>query len=468
MLSRKFGAVPKVPSDGTSPQVYPSVRHGRRMHNSLSALSLFMPLAGYIIPGLQILSLSFRVDAKDVFAHFMVQNSYSYTKSDWAADISAAQAIGIDGFALNTAVDSYEQTKYPDAFAAAQAADFDLFISFDMTYEWETTDMVNLVKQYASSSNYYKWEGKPLVSTFGGDSDSNDFWTTFKIDLANAGISISLAPAFVDYREPDEATQMFSNFTAIDGFFNWWSWPADENANLTTDTDLAYKKALSSAGRSGPYIMSVSPWQFKELGDGQDWVEQCDTLWEYRWKQAIHDVEPDIVEILTWNDYGESHYISDINPIVNLGDLAPLYVNGFDHSGWRTMAKYYISWFKNGTAPAIEEDKVIYWYRVHPKSITCSQGALPRNSQFPEDAVFAFSMLKSSANISLTIGESTTTYDSGKGVAIGSVPFSQKDGQKPVIKIMRDGQTVKSGTGSKTINTTNCDYYNFNTFVGVV
>lgn len=31
--------------------------------------------------------------------------------------------------------------------------------------------------------------------------------------------------------------------------------PADENANLTTDTDLAYKKALSAAGRTGPYIM---------------------------------------------------------------------------------------------------------------------------------------------------------------------------------------------------------------------
>lgn len=50
--------------------------------------------------------------------------------------------------------------------------------------------------------------------------------------------------------------------------------------------------------------LAVSPWQFKELGDGQDWVEQCDTLWKYRWEQAVHDVEPDIIEILTWNDYG--------------------------------------------------------------------------------------------------------------------------------------------------------------------
>ncbi|KAJ3873827.1 glycoside hydrolase family 71 protein [Lentinula edodes] len=426
-----------------------------------------MHLLNQAVLGLQFLFLTSLSNAEDVFAHFMVQNSYSYTKADWAADIAAAQAIGIDGFALNTAVDSYEQTKYPDAFAAAEAVDFDLFISFDMTYEWEAADMVSLVKSYATSSSYYQWEGKPLVSTFGGDSDANDFWNTFKTTLANEGISISLAPAFIDYRDPDEAAQMFSNFVAIDGFFNWWSWPADENANLTTDTDLAYKKALSAAGRTGPYIMSVSPWQFKELGDGQDWVEQCDTLWKYRWEQAVHDVEPDIIEILTWNDYGESHYIGDINPVVNLGDLAPLYVNGFDHSGWRMIAEHYITFYKNGSAP-ITEDRVVYWYRVYPNSITCSQGQLPRNSPFPEDAVFAFTMLTAAAHITLTVGESTTTFLAQEGVGIGSVPFSKTDGQKPEIKIVRNGQTVKSGTGSKAISTTSCDYYNFNPFVGVV
>lgn len=56
-------------------------------------------------------------------------------------------------------------------------------------------------------------------------------------------------------------------------------------------------------------LVAVSPAQFKELGGGNDWVELSDTLWKYRWEQAINDVKPDIVEIVTWNDYGESHYI---------------------------------------------------------------------------------------------------------------------------------------------------------------
>jgi glucan endo-1,3-alpha-glucosidase len=49
---------------------------------------------------------------------------------------------------------------------------------------------------------------------------------------------------------------------------------------------------------------AISPWQFKDIGsDG--WVQLSDTLIKYRWEQAINTVKPDIVEIITWNDYGE-------------------------------------------------------------------------------------------------------------------------------------------------------------------
>lgn len=83
-------------------------------------------------------------------------------------------------------------------------------------------------------------------------------------------------------------------------------------------------------------------------------MELGDTLWNYRWVQAIQEVKPDIIEIgasgvkssgqclfllillVTWNDYGEmdlifiplslsviriaeSHYIGDINPNVDPG-----------------------------------------------------------------------------------------------------------------------------------------------------
>lgn len=116
----------------------------------------------------------------------------------------------------------------------------------------------------------------------------------------------------------------------------------------------------------------------------------------------------------------------------------------------------------------LQEDQVIYWYRVYPKSIACSQGALPRNSDFPADAVFAFSLLKSAGTIRLTVGDSTASFDAPAGVALGSVPFSTVDAQSPVVEIVRNGTTVKNGTGAKAISTSSCDYYNFNPLVGIV
>ncbi|KAK7464127.1 hypothetical protein VKT23_006291 [Stygiomarasmius scandens] len=405
-------------------------------------------------------------NAQKVFAHFMAQNSFSYTQSDWASDIAAAQAVGIDGFALNVAVDNYEVDKIVDAFAAAEAAsNFQLFFSFDMNYQWAQSDMVSLVSAHASSPSMFRWNNAVLVSTFNGEDRGDPFWVSFKDSLASQGIEVSFAPAFIGFRDPGRSQELVNTFTSIDGFFNWWSWPADVADDLTTDTDLAYQSAVSS--KSGPYIMSVSPWQFKELGGDQDWVEQSDRLWKYRWEQAINGVKPDLVEIVTWNDYGESHYIADINPKVDLGTLAPNYVNGFEHGPWRIMAEYYISWFKNGSPPAVETDTVVFWYRAHPKSVTCSGGDRPRNSDFPADAIFAWSLLTSPATISLDVGSNHAEFDAGTGVGIGSVPFPSEDSQIPFVQIIRNSVSVKSIHGSMFI-TNACSYYNFNPWVGVL
>lgn len=61
----------------------------------------------------------------------------------------------------------------------------------------------------------------------------------------------------------------------------------------------------------------------------------------------------DLNGTVTWNDYGESHYISDINPNVDLGTQAPFYVDGFVHSNWRDVAQYYIKWFTSGSQPTL-------------------------------------------------------------------------------------------------------------------
>jgi glucan endo-1,3-alpha-glucosidase len=98
------------------------------------------------------------------------------------------------------------------------------FHSFDMSYSWASSDMVNIFNAHASSSAMYKWNSHPLVSTFSGKANGNSFYAGFKSSLASLGHNISFAPAFIDYRDPTQAKQVLSDFPSVDGFFNWWSW----------------------------------------------------------------------------------------------------------------------------------------------------------------------------------------------------------------------------------------------------
>lgn len=94
----------------------------------------------------------------------------------------------------------------------------------------------------------------------------------------------------------------------VDGLFSFDAWP-DGATNLTTEGDKAFQAAL--AGKA--YMMPVSPWFFTNLPGfaGKNWIWRGDGLWETRWKQ-VAEVQPEFVQILTWNDYGESHYIGPV------------------------------------------------------------------------------------------------------------------------------------------------------------
>jgi glucan endo-1,3-alpha-glucosidase len=58
-------------------------------------------------------------DAKYVWAHHIVGNTYPYTKDTWMADIRLASANGIDGFMLNIGTDSWQPARVADAYTAA-------------------------------------------------------------------------------------------------------------------------------------------------------------------------------------------------------------------------------------------------------------------------------------------------------------------------------------------------------------
>ena len=114
-----------------------------------------------------------------------------------------------------------------------------------------------------------------------------------------------------------------------------------------------------------------------------------------------------------------------------------------------------------------QNDQVVFWYRPHPKGVSCSQGEPPRNSQYPADAVIALALLSSPATIMLDIGSKHFQWNAPAGSSTGSVPFPPEDGQIPYLQIVRNGIKTRDGYGSVYV-TNACSIYNFNPFVGVI
>ena len=62
----------------------------------------------------------------------MIGTINSYTTQDWTKDIKAAQAAGINAFALNCANEQQTVKQIPLAYQTAESLNFKVFLSFDM------------------------------------------------------------------------------------------------------------------------------------------------------------------------------------------------------------------------------------------------------------------------------------------------------------------------------------------------
>ncbi|KAK3067551.1 hypothetical protein LTR53_015524 [Teratosphaeriaceae sp. CCFEE 6253] len=393
------------------------------------------------------------VAAQSVFAHVIVGNTASYDVAQWTADIQLAASYHIDGLVLNIAT-PYSGATATQLSYAFQAADtlstshaFKLLLSFDYLGgtdgAWIDTDMIGILKTYGPKHTYFHVDGKPMVSTFEGPSNSNiQDWTYIN----------SSVPGGV-YFVPDWTSLGPSGFSTdlVDGAFSWDMWP-DGPTNISTAADSAWAGWLKPAGKS--YMMGVSPWFYTDLPTyNKAWVWRGDDMWWRRWQQTL-DILPDFVEIVTWNDYGEAHYVRPIyHPGVpnTRGANATAYVDGYSHQAWLRTLPYQIAAYKHAfdpvnPAPEIADDKIVYWYRTAPAKAgktqatgnNCKSDVNPFGyqtcydvSEILEDGIFAIVLAKQdvTAKIAIGGGEPTVFTRLKTGINFISRPFSGEVGK---------------------------------------
>ncbi|KAI0778002.1 glycoside hydrolase family 71 protein [Irpex lacteus] len=330
---------------------------------------------------------------KLVFAHFIVGNTYNYTVDSW----KAASSKGIDAFALNVGSDPWEPSQVANAFAAATAlkTPFKLFMSFDMTsLSCNSAPDADLLKAYISSyrnhANQQKINGKVLLSTFAGSDccfgqDTVDDGWTFAIKSgANVGGTYFIPAWFID-------PLTFPQYKVLDGAFAWNSgWPlTDSDIDFHQDKD--YLDGLP--GRS--YMAASSPWFYTHYNTKNFIWRPDDWLLANRWEAIVANrTSIDFVEVNTWNDYGESHYIGPIEA----------WVDGYDHTPWLDLYKYYIAAYKTGTYPHITTDRTFVWGRTYPVDVVATADTLPKPDHYTwtDDYIWAVMLLKTPATLSST------------------------------------------------------------------
>lgn len=388
-----------------------------------------------------------------------------------------AKAAGIDAFALNIGIDSYTGDQLSYAYQSAANNGMHVFISFD--FNWYTTSQTSeigqLIKTYGGQPAQLKVDGKIFVSSFQGDGLDLDAVASAS---GFARTSLFFAPNF----EPQNAG-------SADALFNWMAWPnngnnkaPDANNNLTVSNgDQTYTGALGGK----PYMAPVSAWFSTHYGPevsfSKNWVFPSDLLWFQRWTEIL-SLAPQFLEIISWNDYGESHYVGPLSsPHVDDGNSK--WVNDMPHDGFLEMAKPYIAAFKAGSKTVdsyIESDQLIYWYRPTLKSASCDSTDTCRNPSpasnpnyftgkpngydTMEDSVFVVALLKSSGSVSVTSGSNSQTFTANAGPNAFQVPMGVG---KQSFSLTRNGQTILSGDSLKDISSDCiCGIYNFNAYVG--
>ncbi|KAK3401772.1 glycoside hydrolase [Sordaria brevicollis] len=374
---------------------------------------------------------------KMVFAHYMLGLTVNHTAKDWDDEIRAAKECGIDGFALNTGPqDHWLNEQLALAYQAAErAGGFVLFISFDFAFDWPVQQVIDLINRFKYSPAQCIVDGRPFVSTFEGPQWA-DNWPLVR----QATGDIFLVPDWASLGPHGVAQKL----AYIDGAFSWDAWPKGCNHKMGPDEDLMYLEALQiekpgifgTPNNKHKYMMGVSPYFYTNLPQwNKNWYCSSESLWYDRWQQIL-EVQPDFVEIITWNDYGESSYIYDPHRDDQVVPGADTYVKGYSHDAYRAILPHFIQAYKQGKTKAKPrenlEDVAIAWYRRTPASAghhgetVWGQGGDALAAHGAKDVISVVAITKEENTVTVTLGDGQPReFQTVRGSSYFEIPFDE-------------------------------------------
>jgi len=245
---------------------------------------------------------------------------------------------------------------------------------------------------------------------------------------------------------------------------------------MTTFVDASYMQTLNASGK--PYMMPVSPWFYTNLpGYDKNWLWRGDDTWYQRWQQVWY-LQPEFVEIISWNDFGESHYIGPLDnssfDAFTVGQAPFNYAQDMPHDGWRDLLPFMIDTYKNGRH-LITDERLVVWYRTSLAG-DCSNGNTTGNTasqlqleftpeDVSQDRLFFTALLSDYANVKVMVdgyahdGEwdflaPRPLVTGAPGFYHGSIALTHLE--RAEVIMTRDDVDIFSVLGDKDVSAGNC------------
>jgi glucan endo-1,3-alpha-glucosidase len=420
----------------------------------------------------------------------MAEPTYSDDLAGYMQDIKDAEALGIDGFALNVGgwnqkPNTYYKDRVKRMFAAAHQLNtgFKLLFSADLCCGLQANEIRDMVANYANHSNHFTYNNRPVLTTFVGERLGKDFWQNqVLISLRSLGYNVFFVPFFgtlnCDFFDPTCRTWNNPTYAQISAnYLGWWKDVVDglnyfAVGGLPSDlvsTSEAYAALMKQYGKV--YFAGASPYfwigRVVQTHQGNLWRRYFDYHGgegiAAQWNSIIDIQQPPWVMLATWNDFTES-YMTPADPAKII--YKPYYYNVgpllYSHSGYAELEKYYIQWYKTNVKPSVSKDALYYFYRTHSKNLSA-----PNDVQNivlygdVHDEVSVTTILTQPATLQVTSGGIVSRLDVPAGLRhtrVLAYPGPQS------FELLRNGATVirKDGDPIDSVITA----YNFTTTSG--
>jgi hypothetical protein len=254
--------------------------------------------------------------------------------------------------------------------------------------------------------------------------------------MSARGVEIAWFPVFLSSTSRNGIPNLDEWYDEIEGYSIFDAKFVSQGASNAAESRMARDHGVTWIARTGFQDIRVRKGDTIEL---KHWEPSNSRAFRTFLEQAIQGDAP-WLNMVTWNDYGETQ-------------AAPSQARGYAVAD---LAAYYITWFKTGAAPAIVRDALYYFHRKQhtnaPYDATRQTAGAFKIAAGPaaENNVELVAFLKEPGRLVITQGSDIRVMDvTRSGMTAFTAPLVP--GTTPAFALQRNGRTIVSLTSETPI-----------------